>query len=166
MVAFGDSRYVYRMPSYADYIRDYFSEENEMTAELILSFIAKQALSTPIPIKKHLTKINAIQGMIGEKIILVKRCKKYETFLDDNQKLVISQKDIPRFKKECNPQKIYHLDDIKERNKLKYIIKNMMQFQLDGVTTLINEILQTKSDKIISGTEYRKLFMAYSILLE
>lgn len=165
VVAFGDSRYVYRMPTYADYIRDYFSNKSEMSPEVALGFLARQKLSTPIPIKKYVITFNQIQGMNEEKKIFGKRQKKYETFWENVEKLPVSQKDLPVFRATGIPLDIYCLVKTKERSRINYIIKNMNSFQLSDVALLINEILTINSDNYISKTEYRKLFMAYSTFL-
>jgi len=165
VVAFGDNRYVYRMPNYTDYIKDYFLSTDEMPVEVVLKFLFSQPSSTPIPIKKYLKRVSNLQGLVKEREAFDNRRIRQEGFWERNKNIGISKKDIPIFKCATNPKSIYDLTEAREFSKLNYIVLNMKSFSLYDVASFIKEILETKSDETISKTEYRRLFMAYSLLL-
>lgn len=165
VVAFGDSKHIYRMPNYADYIREYFSENGEMPIEVVLNFVRVQTLHTPIPIKKYISSFEKTSGFSTEKLIVSKRVAKYENYVQEVKNLKISKKDIPEMEKAKTPAEVYHLLDIMERNKLNFIVSRIDLFQLEDVRSFVFWILKNKSDSMISNTEFRRLFMVYSMLV-
>lgn len=49
VVAFGNEKYIYKLPTYADFIRDYFQKQSGFPIEIAVKFISKQPITTPIP---------------------------------------------------------------------------------------------------------------------
>ncbi|MEY8513958.1 SIR2 family protein [Lactococcus taiwanensis] len=173
VVAFGDDTYIYKIPSYVDYIREYFNSTNEMPLEIALTFLTKQSMRTDIPFNKYLNRINElIENAKRDKYIqkLSRWEKKYKESglesLIDLSKDKVSKKYLERLAPLKNPQEIYDLAGVKEYSKIYYIISNIRNFEQTDITTFIEKLLEEKSDNSLNKTEYRKLFMAYSLLME
>ncbi|WP_283593154.1 SIR2 family protein [Paraclostridium bifermentans] len=79
VVAIGDSKIIFNMPSIVDYIYDYVSEEIEQNQDTILRFIASQNPRAILPIAKYLSidKINNSNLHENEKSKLKKRLEKH-----------------------------------------------------------------------------------------
>ncbi len=173
VVAFGDDKYIYKIPSYVDYIKEYFNSKNEMPLEVALTFLTKQSMRTDIPFNKYLTRINElIENAKWDKYIqkLTKWEKKYKESGLDNfievSKSKVSKKYLWTLRIAKTPQDIYDLAGVNEYSKIYYIISNIKGFNQDDLTEFINKLLQEKSEYSLNKTEYRKLFMAYSLLTE
>ncbi|WP_242328095.1 SIR2 family protein [Lactococcus lactis] len=173
VVAFGDDKYIYKIPSYVDYIKEYFNSKNEMPLEVALTFLTNQSMRTDIPFNKYLSRINElIENAKRDKYIqkLTKWEKKYKESGLDNfieiSKTKVSKKYLQSLKSAHSPQEIYDLTGIKEYSKIYYIISNIRDFDETEIRTFINNLLEKKSDNSLNKTEYRKLFMAYCLLIE
>ena len=117
------------------------------------------------PIKKYLSAINQMCSTKEEKRRFDERKLKSSLFWQDINRLPVSKKDVPLFKDARTAMNIYSLKQAKEASRINYLVKNMRDFSLNEITALIEMILSRNSDNIISKTEYRRLFMAYSLLL-
>lgn len=78
----------------------------------------------------------------------------------------ISKANLKILRNYRNPQDIYNICDeiVKDKPKIKYITQNLNSFHITDVDNFINSILNTKSDNVITNSDYRKLFMAYSLI--
>jgi len=166
VVAFGDGKHIYKMPTYAEYIRGYFTDENELTPELALIFLSKQPLSTFIPINKYLKAMSSVQGMADEKEKVKIRVEKMVEFSKLLKNVRVAKESVTALETKTQPLDIYNQMAIKEHNRLNYITQNIKKFNLNDIDQLIEIVLETKTDQTISKTEYRRLFMAYSFLKE
>ena len=70
VVAFGDNRYLYKYPSYADYVKSYFLEEDDMPLEIAIKFITNLSPQSALPISKYLLKWQIVKFKLN---ILVDR---------------------------------------------------------------------------------------------
>ena len=79
VVAIGDSKIIFNMPSIVDYIHDYVSEEVEQNQDTVLRFIASQNPRAILPIAKYLSidNINNSNLHENEKSKLKKRLDKH-----------------------------------------------------------------------------------------
>lgn len=173
VVAFGDAKYIYKIPTYVDYIKEYFNSKNEMPLEIALTFLANQSMRTDIPFNKYLRRINElIENSKRDKYIqkLSKWEKKYKESGLDNliaiSKSKVSKIYLGRLEAVYGPQEVYDLTGIKEYSKIYYIIYNIRNFDAAEIRTFIRKLLDEKSDNSLNKTEYRKLFMAYCLLIE
>lgn len=173
VVAFGDDKYIYKIPSYVDYIKEYFNSKNEMPLEVALTFLTKQSMRTDIPFNKYLSRINElIENAKRDKYIqkLTKWEKKYkESGLDsfiEISECKVSKKYLEILRASKSPQEVYGLAGVNEYSKIYYIISKIKTFDSNDLTAFINKLLEEKSENSLNKTEYRKLFMAYSLLTE
>ncbi len=58
VVAIGDSKILFRMPTVIDYVLDYISEKTEQNIEIILRFLASQQTKSILPMMRFLTEYN------------------------------------------------------------------------------------------------------------
>lgn len=79
VVAIGDSKIIFNMPTVVDYMYDYISEEVEQSQDIILRFIASQNSRGMLPIAKYLSIENIDNSNLheNEKNKLKKRLDKH-----------------------------------------------------------------------------------------
>ncbi len=170
VVALGDSRFIYKYPTYTDYVKDYFLEKEEMPLEIALRFIVKTAPNSTLPVSKYVIKVK--KGKLTLKNKEIKRIndrlssfqslkslhfpntpKKYQNTLnnmdfDDIQKILSRN------------------DDIKSYTKLNYFSSHIKNYSQETALKLITYILEHEIDGFVGDTVCRKLFMAYSLCYE
>lgn len=163
VVAFGNDTYLYRVPSYVDYIKSYFSDE-PMPAEIAIKFILSTSPQSTLPISRYLTKDIDLNDEDRKK--LNKRLKQFYSLQSLQNSIAIpkSSEDILKTYKDKSAIEIFQtFDGIKPRTKLGYIIKNIDKI---NAKPLIDYILENETEIFIKETTTRKLFMAYSLLTE
>ena len=69
-----------------------------------------------------------------------------------------------KLKKSTNPSEIYRMEDIRTGSKIEYIISQIKTFDSSELKEFILTLINNISNETIKKTEFRKLFMAYSLL--
>ena len=172
VVAFGDNKYIYKIPTYADYMRAYFGFESEMPIEIIFKFLTLSARNTPIPFKKYESQI---ERMLTQNISEKDR-EKYSHRVNFNKK-----RDWTFFKEEAQgkltkelkgrkiaqetPMKLFISLSENEDKKINYILAHIDEFTKKDMLVFIEKLL-TDGQRNTFKTNYRKLFMAYSLMYE
>lgn len=169
VVAFGDSRYIYKIPTYTDYIKDYFLGKEDMPLKIAVQFIKQTPSKSTLPIAKYVAKIKkekfALDKNDREKIN--GRLKRFNSIDSLNiQKISNKYTVVLKGLDLSQPEKIFSDDKIKPYIKLNYITTNIRKFDQKSVLQFIKYILLKRSDKDIKDTNCRKLFMAYSLLYD
>lgn len=80
IVAFGDEKILYKVPTYVQYLINYFTNNNDFSSSIAIKFIAQQTSNTPLPIKKYINQIKTEihnSDSEKEKIKLEKRLRNY-----------------------------------------------------------------------------------------
>lgn len=80
VVAFGDEKILYKVPTYVQYLINYFTNNNDFSSSIAIKFIAQQTSNTPLPIKKYINQIKTEihnSDSEKEKIKLEKRLRNY-----------------------------------------------------------------------------------------
>lgn len=169
VVALGDDRFIYKYPTYVDYIKDYFLK-GKMPIEIAVRFIVNVSTKSTLPVSKYVVKIK------NENIILKEKDKdKINTRLGVFPSLKsLKVKSIP--KKHQSALKKMNFDDIEKilvgddkiniYTKLSYFSLHIKDYSQETALNLIKYILKNKPDSFIEKTECRKLFMAYSLCYE
>jgi len=175
VVAFGDKKYI-NLPikNYADYIKRYFDKEDDTPLEIILHFFIEQRkVSTPIPfskVDKQIGKLKDIPRSFLEGIDAVEERKiKYQKNayikeIKQSTKASISAEERLRTVK--TPLEIWEFAEVNNSNKLKYIISKIDEFKLDDLEELVKKSINDFSESTIKTSDFRKIYMAYSLLLE
>lgn len=178
VVAFGNEKIIYTMLNFGAYLKQYFSNAN-IAPSLAIKFIEEQPLKTPIPIKKYLiairTQIHNSDSEI-EKKKLTDRLDKYGNLTYSNyikslkypdtgqSRLYISTQNLVILQKTKKPQEVIDLKEVKDIPKINYLTMNLNKYDRKLVDELMENLLE-KDTKVITKSHYRKLFMAYSLIL-
>lgn len=176
VVAFGDSRHIYKTPDYSDYISAYFNDVADFPVEIALNYIRQFSPKSTLPITKFIKRAN--NGF--DKSAVKKLPNLIDKIIQRNQRfstLEILQSDLPIGKEiEATisnqnfdtPQKILDSGSIETnpRNRIYYITKNIKKFNKSDLLLTINLLLETLPPKIIEKTEYRKFFFACSLYFD
>lgn len=170
VVAFGDNRYLYKYPSYADYVKSYFLEEDDMPLEIAIKFITNLSPQSALPISKYLLKLKNNGGITlteRDKNKINNRLRRFESLSSLN----VSEpgnKYIDRLKKLdfTQPEKIFEDNDLMHRLKIMYFIKHINNYSQEVIMNMIKYILINEDDNFIGETNCRKLFLAYSLKFE
>lgn len=173
VIAFGNDKIIYRWPTFAEYLRNYFSDDEDFTIPIALKFISEQPLATPVPIKKYLKSINE-NIKTTNNIKLKQRLNKYGHFTyksyleylhpkNGNNLIYVSKQNKITMNKLGRPKDVINVSEVKEDQKINYLIQHLLKFDKNDINQLIYNLLQ-KDDKVITKSEYRKLFMAYSLI--
>ncbi|WP_278340525.1 hypothetical protein [Lactobacillus acetotolerans] len=178
VVTFGNEKIIYTMLNFGDYLKQYFSNTN-ISPSLAIKFIEEQPLVTPIPIKKYLiaikTQIHNSDSEI-EKRKLTDRLDKYGNLTYSNyikllkhpntgqSRLYISTQNLVILQQTKKPQEVMDLKAVKDIPKINYLTMNLNKYDRKLVDELMENLLE-KDAKVITQSHYRKLFMAYSLIL-
>ena len=170
VVALGDSRFLYKYPTYVDYVKDYFLGKEEMPLEIALRFIVKTAPKSSLPVSKYILKVKN-----GELTLKDKDKAKLNDRLSSFPSL--ESLHLPNTPKKYrnslrnmdfnNVQKILSRNDnIKNYTKLNYFSSHIKDYSKETALNIIKFILENEIDSFIGDTACRKLFMAYSLCYE
>lgn len=179
VVAFGNEKIIYKIPTYVEYLINYFTDSNDLPAPTAVKFIAERPSGSPLPIKKYVkqidTEINKGEISEREKEKLAKRLKKYgnltyDSYIDALQHpapgkkstIHVSAQIENEFNNRSNPFEILYADE-KPGPKINYLTQNLKRFDRKLVDDLISKLL-ARDEEQISSSFYRKIFMAYSLL--
>lgn len=170
VVALGDSRFLYKYPTYADYVKDYFLGKEEMPLEIALRFIVKTAPNSTLPVSKYILRVKN-----GELTLKDKDKDRINDRLGSFPSLEsLRFPDTPKKHQNSlqnmnfnNVQKILSRNDsIKNYTKLNYFSSHIKDYSKETALSLIKFILENEIDSFIGDTACRKLFMAYSLCYE
>jgi len=170
VVAFGDSRFIYKYPTYADYVKDYFLEKENMPLEIALKFILKTTPKSTLPVSKYVAKVKSRNFILNEKdkIKLNKRLSSYPSFeslripnTPNKDQNALQKLDFKDAKNILNKN-----SEIKTYTKLNYFSSHINKYPQNEALNLIKYILENEIDTFIGDTACRKLFMAYSLCYE
>lgn len=167
VVAFGDERFIYKIPNFVDYAKAYFLEKNSMPLEIAWKFILSTPPASTIPIAKYLSKIDLTKLSQEQREKINNRLIKFKTIEDLN----VMESDVKKQKFENlkidNLDTLFQSNDLKKsRDVLTHVICCIDQYSKEQIYELIKYILENSNDALIKNTICRKLFMAYSILYE
>ncbi|GEM_PF-3499132 len=126
VVAFGDNRYLYKFPDYADYIKSYFSDGDSMPQEIAIKFILTVSPQSTLPVSKYLKQGMSLTEETKEKIN--KRLEKFKSLksLQDTVNVPRTAEDTLKTYVDKDAVEILEMeDDLKLRVKLAYFIKNI-----------------------------------------
>ena len=173
VVAFGDNKYIYKIPTYADYMRAYFGFESEMPIEIIFKFLTLSPRNTPIPFKKYESRI---ERMISQNVSEKDR-EKYSHRVNFNK-----ERDWTFFKQEAQgkltkelkgrkitketPEELFNSLSENEDKKINYILAHIDEFSKKDMLVFVEKLLTTDGQRNVFKTNYRKLYMAYSLIYE
>lgn len=170
VIAFGDKKYMYVMPDFMSYMKDYIFEENGILPNVALKFVSRESIRSRIPFSRymsHIGDINKVDLSDREKENLKNKVNLYMTSLDQ----VI--KDISR-----SNQKVYtKISDILKNDlynmskKIEIIIFNIKKLDLHELEVFVKEeafplLVDVNNDKSSTlKSTLRKLFYAYDLLI-
>lgn len=165
VVALGDTKYLYRMPTYVDYIKSYFGYADSMPVEIALAYILKTPINSTLPIHKYKTETLRLDSIGVDKI--AKRLSRYPN-LEKLQETItiplVSEMKLSEYT--SNSISLVDMlskdDRIRYKVKFAYAILHYCEFP-DQVESLIQHILENEGTKVIEETNARKLFLAYSL---
>jgi len=177
VVAFGDARYIYKTPSYADYIEAYFCGGDDFPLEIALSYIEKYPPQSTLPIVSCIKQANQAGfdhsqfkdlNKLKEKINKRVHKEKFEF------KRLLSDINVPAThrqalvaNKQLTPKELFTAAiEVPVSAKIRYITKNITTYTPEQLQELTTFLLQdaTHRKTLDKKTEYRKFFYAYSLL--
>lgn len=174
VVAFGDARYIYKMPQYADYIETYFCDNEDFPLEIALSFLEKYPAISTLPIVKFIKLANT-QGFDHSTIKNISKLREQIVARNNRWTLqsLINEVKIPKKHSEYlhnmvskNPYEIFtDKDSLILRTKILYITKHIKRFSITDLQSFTEYLLKNHQN-IIGRTEFRKFFFAYSLILD
>lgn len=174
VVAFGDSKYIYKMPTYKDYIREYFSDSMDLDSRIALIFLKKTSANYPVPYKKH-SKVIENWGSIPNDLVrevesLKKRISNFpkstvRTY-SSKAKKDVAKVYLPYLNKTSTIKDIMSLSNVTLLNKLRYILYKIEEFDLEELKYFIVENIDMGENKGMNSTIFRKIVMSYSIMTE
>lgn len=165
VVALGDMKYLYRMPTYVDYIKSYFGYAEEMPVEIALSYISKTPANSTLPVSKYKQYKQQMDPNMIEKFD--RRCERFSDLDSLKSGISIPQSSeikLNEYKKRGLTliEMLSENDNIKYKIKFAYALLHYEEFP-DQVEMLVKHILSLKSNSIIEETNARKLFLGYSL---
>lgn len=172
VVAFGDSKYIYKIPTYKDYIKSYFGLDNEMPIEIVVKYLSISPLNTPIPIEKYSNQLEQITNQIAFKKDKEKYLDRIDFYKDKNIDFYKKQARgklnkalSERHLKNESPLDIYRTLSEKDDHKINYILAHIDCFSEEEVKELIINILKESEKVNFTTTVFRKLFKVCSLLM-
>ncbi|WKF73671.1 SIR2 family protein [Lactococcus lactis] len=174
VVAFGDSKYIYKMPTYKDYIREYFSNSMELDTRIALLFLKKTSANYPVPYKKHREVIDSWGSIPND---LVQEVESLKTRISNFPESIVrtysikankdlAKKYLPYLNKTSTIEDIMSLSNVPLYNKLRFILFKIDKFKVEELKDFIVKNIDMGEGKGISSTLYRKIVMSYSIMTE
>lgn len=169
VVAFGDKRYIYKMPNYVDYVKSYFLS-NDMPLDIAIKFISESQSNSTLPISKYLSQLLEIKDhtlLDRHRNTINLRLEKFSSLSSLNIKSP-SRKNLPILKNMNfnNPKKAMSDNRVKIRDKFAYLGIHIDELEKETIFNMIKYILENEQDAIIKETDFRKLLMAYSLKYE
>lgn len=169
VVALGDSKYIYKIPNYVDYIKDYYLHPGNMPEEITLPFILKSKLNSTLPISKYIH--SNMKLTLKEKDKINKRLKRFNSLENLQSGINISKRDNIRLDKEFK-SRVEAIDFLKGKNnaekekRVVFLTKKIDQIEKSELRELVMSLLKTEDDSFLMKTNTRKFLMAYSLLTE
>jgi len=172
VVAFGDEK-DFRKPirDYIEYIRSYFLED-DVPLGMALGFLSsKQRVSTPLPFLRYEKIVDCLEGIprgISDDIKLLReRSSEYDAFIYVKRikdKVTVADSALRELGETQSLKEIWDLEEVNNSNKLKYIISKIDEFHLADFDLFVKDAVSNFSNDIINLPDFRKIFMAYSLL--
>ncbi|MFK4781353.1 SIR2 family protein [Lactococcus sp. LG1074] len=174
VVAFGDSKYIYKIPTYRDYIREYFSESMELDSRIALIFLKKMSANYPVPYKRHKDIIESWDSIPNdlekEMESFRKRIQNFPSSTVDvyasKAKKDVAKKYLVELKSTSTIDDVILLTNVPLLNRLRYILSEIKSFDHEDLKDFIIKNIDLGEDKRMNSTVYRKIVMSYSILVE
>lgn len=168
VVAFGDKKYMYVMPDFITYMKDYVFNEKGIHPTVALKFIAREPIKARIPFARYMNQIkdlNKIELNTNDKINLKNKINTHMLTLD---KLI--EKKVYNKEKNNNLEDIWSNEEYSTSKKIDltiYNIKSLDKDELDNfIKTKAFPLLVEATDDRASNlrSPLRKLFYAYDLL--
>lgn len=159
VVAVGDSKTIFKMPTTLDYIYDYIMEDVEQNSDIILRFIASQSKKTILPLLRYAKEdyINNSNLHSREKTKIKERLKK--------QAHLRVQLDLLKYKKEYSSLDEILDEDFAKAKEYSMVAFNVERIGLDNTKKyLIDEINKVKEigdNRIDTGL--RRIALVYDL---
>lgn len=177
VIAFGDSRYIYKTPDYTDYIRAHFNPSDDFPVEIALNFISKYSAASTLPLTRFIKSanggfdINAIKKLPSLVTKIKKRNARFpslKSILDNISKIGHDNLLAIEALGQLSPLDLYltNSHSINQRNKTRYITLHIEKYNSGDLVKFTNYLLDNIPSKILEDTEYRKYFAAYSFILD
>ncbi|WP_158596008.1 SIR2 family protein [Lactobacillus sp. ESL0259] len=169
VVAMGDSKYIYKIPNYVDYVKDYYLHPGNMPEEIALPFILKSPPHSTLPISKYIHSKMKLASKEKDKINA--RLKRFNSLEELKNGISISRSNNIQLEKEFKDTD-KAIDFLKGKNnaeKLKrvaFLIKKIDKIKRNELEELVMSLLREEDDSFLLKTNTRKFFMAYSLLTE
>lgn len=169
VVALGNSKYIYKIPSYVDYIKDYYLNLGNMPEEIALPFILKSQQHSTLPISKYIHPNMKLTSKERDKINT--RLKRFKSLKKLQNGINISKRDNIRLNKEFEASD-KAIDFLKEKNSVEkekrvaFLTKKIDQVEKSEIKELVMALLRIEDDSFLKKTNTRKFLMAYSLLTE
>lgn len=169
VVALGDSKYLYKIPNYVDYIKDYYLHPGNMTEEITLPFILKTPIQSTLPISKYIHK--KMKLTTEEKQKINTRLEKFSSLKNLQEGIKISKKVDVKLEAEFK-QGFKALDFLKgktiteKEKRIAFLTKKINQIDKNELKELVISLLKNEEKSFLKKTNTRKFLMAYSLLTE
>lgn len=169
VVAMGDSKYIYKIPNYVDYVKDYYLHPGNMPEEIALPFILKSPPHSTLPISKYIHFKMKLASKEKDKINA--RLKRFNSLEELKNGISISRSNNIQLEKEFKDTD-KAIDFLKGKNnaeKLKrvaFLTKKIDEIKRNELGELVMSLLREEDDSFLLKTNTRKFFMAYSLLTE
>lgn len=169
VVAFGDKKYMYMMPDFITYMRDYVFEENGIMPTVALEFIAREPIKARIPFARYMsqiTDINKLDLSSSDKENLKNKINTHMSTLDE----LIAQKTYSK-NKHSNINDIWTNKEYSTSKKIDIIIFNMRDLDLNELDKFIKIkafplLVEANNDTSNNlKSPLRKLFYAYDLFI-
>ncbi|EQC3030698.1 SIR2 family protein [Escherichia coli] len=167
VVALGDKKYVFTQVKEINYLEDYLFNKNEISNKLAIDFILGSVNSLQLPFSKTITSCNLKELSLPAKYVLKlnQRIERHGKLDDLLNKITLDK---------INANKIYtNIKDIKDAKFKKYkelsiVIKNIKNIPKEEIEDYVKKeaFVQFKACDVDNlKTQYRKLFLAYDLLI-
>lgn len=159
VVAIGDSKLIYNMPSIVDYMFDYISGDTDQNLDMVLRFIASLQTTALLPFKNYVTEQNINESSLHdhEKEKLRKRIKNHSDIQIQINHLL------------CH-EEYNDIDSIRKLGYQKYrehevVAYNIDRIQIDEVKQYILDELSVYKERgeITIVTQLRRLVLIYDL---
>lgn len=166
VVALGDSKYIYKIPDYVDYVKDYYLHPNNMPKDIALHFILNNSPTSTLPVSKYLHKNMDLDEKDKKK--LNKRLNKFQSLATLQKSTPLPNKYVSPLTSELNASDdvvsfLNKNDGIKPKIKMAFLIHNIKDID---AKMLVQYLLRNENDVFLKATNTRKFLMAYSLMKE
>ncbi|MCT7861340.1 MAG: SIR2 family protein [Lactobacillus crispatus] len=166
VVALGDSKYIYKIPDYVDYVKDYYLNPDSMPEDIALRFILKTSPQSTLPVSKYLH--NKMKLDVKDKKKINKRLEKFQSLEVLQSSIHIPKMYMDKLTHELNNSAdavdfLCKKDNIKAKYKMAFLTCNIKKI---NAKKLVIYLLKHETNAFLKDTNTRKYLMAYSLLTE